>query len=151
MGVLPGASLVSPIGLDPNFARTHLDLGNAYDRVGRLDEAIAEFQKSREHGGDNWPEMLIPVQQAYEKGGYRGYYRTQIELLKKHSPPVIPDVIAYVYLMLGDENQAIAILEKASKEKPDDLIFLRNAPRYDSVSTRASPRYSTGSTPQSPK
>src|SRR5713101_6285718 len=42
--------LTRTLALDPNFGRTHIDLGQAYERVGRMDEAIAEFQKSRELG-----------------------------------------------------------------------------------------------------
>jgi TolB-like protein/DNA-binding winged helix-turn-helix (wHTH) protein/tetratricopeptide (TPR) repeat protein len=120
--------------MEPNYPRTHLDLGVVYERKGMFDQAIAEFQKSRALGGENWPEMLVPLQQAYEASGYRGYYQTQLRLLKQRSERsyVSPVAIAFACARLGDNRQALAWLEKAY-EMHLHLTSLKDDPSWDSL------------------
>jgi TolB-like protein/DNA-binding winged helix-turn-helix (wHTH) protein/Tfp pilus assembly protein PilF len=126
--------------MEPNYPRTHLDLGVVYERKGMFDQAIGEFQKSRALGGENWPEMLVPLQRAYETSGYRGYYATQLRLLKERSARsyVSPVAMAFVCARLGDNHQALAWLEKAY-EKHIELTFLKDDPGWDSL--RSDPEF----------
>jgi len=126
--------------MEPNFARTHLDLGGAYEYKGMFDEAIAEFQKARELGGENWPELRVPLQHAYEASGYRGYYQEQLRLLKKRSKQnyVAPATIAIIYARLGDKESAFTWLEKALQERTG-LFFIKVEPVYDPM--RSDPRF----------
>ncbi len=126
--------------MDPNFARTHLDLGVTYEYKGMFDEAIAEFQKARELGGENWPELRVPLQRAYEASGYRGYYQEQLRLLKERSKQsyVAPASIAMIYARLGDRESAFAWLEKAQRERTG-LFFIKVEPVYDPM--RSDPRF----------
>ena len=126
--------------MDPNFARTHLDLGAVYQDKGMFDEAIAEFQKGRELGGENWPELRVPLQRAYEASGYRGYYQEQLRLLKERSKRsyVAPATIAMIYARLGDKESAFTWLEKAQRERAG-LFFIKVEPVYDPI--RSDPRF----------
>jgi TolB-like protein/Flp pilus assembly protein TadD len=126
--------------MDPNFARTHLDLGVTYEYKGMFDEAIAEFQKARELGGENWPELRVPLQHAYEASGYRGYYQEQLRLLKERSKRsyVAPATIAIIYARLGDKESAFTWLEKAQRERAG-LSFIKVEPVYDPI--RSDPRF----------
>src|SRR5713101_125746 len=126
--------------MDPNFARTHLDLGAVYQDKGMFDEAIAEFQKGRELGGENWPELRVPLQRAYETSGYRGYYQEQLRLLKERSKQsyVAPVTIAIIYARLGDKESAFTWLEKAQRERTG-LFFIKVEPVYDPM--RSDPRF----------
>jgi TolB-like protein/Flp pilus assembly protein TadD len=126
--------------MDPNFARTHLDLGVTYEYKGMFDEAIAEFQKARELGGENWPELRAPLQRAYEKSGYRGYYQEQLRLLKERSKKsyVAPFTIAIIYARLGDKESALTWLEKADRER-SGLFFIEVEPVFDPM--RSDPRF----------
>jgi TolB-like protein/Tfp pilus assembly protein PilF len=126
--------------MDPNFARTHLDLGVTYEYKGMFDEAIAEFQKARELGGENWPELRVPLQHAYEASGYRGYYQEQLRLLKERSKQsyVAPATIATIYARLGDKESAFTWLEKAQRERTG-LFFIKVEPVFDPM--RSDPRF----------
>src|SRR5713226_3053721 len=126
--------------MDPNFARTHLDLGVTYEYRGMFDEAIAEFQKARELGGENWPELRVPLQHAYETSGYRGYYQEQLRLLKERSKQsyVAPGLIAVIYARLGDKESALTWLEKAYRERTG-LFFVEVEPVFDPM--RSDPRF----------
>ena len=126
--------------MDPNFARTHLDLGAVYEDKGMFDEAIAEFQKARELGGENWPELRVPLQDAFEASGYRGYYQEQLRLLKERSKQsyVAPVTIAIIYARLGDKESAFTWLEKAYREQAG-LFFIKVEPVYDPM--RSDPRF----------
>ncbi len=126
--------------MDPNFARTHLDLGVTYEYKGMFDEAIAEFQKARELGGENWPELRVPLQDAFEASGYRGYYQEQLRLLKERSKRsyVAPATIAMIYARLGDKESAFTWLEKAQRERAG-LFFIKVEPVYDPM--RSDPRF----------
>jgi TolB-like protein/Tfp pilus assembly protein PilF len=126
--------------MDPNFARTHLDLGVTYEYKGMFDEAIAEFQKARELGGENWPELRVPLQNAYEISGYRGYYQEQLQLLKERSKHsyVAPATIAIIYARLGDKESAFTWLEKANRDQTG-LFFVKVEPVYDPM--RSDPRF----------
>jgi tetratricopeptide (TPR) repeat protein len=126
--------------MDPNFARTHLDLGAVYEDKGMFDEAIAEFQKARELGGENWPELRVPLQDAFEASGYRGYYQEQLRLLKERSKRsyIAPATIAMIYARLGDKESAFTWLEKAQRERAS-LFFIKVEPVYDPM--RSDPRF----------
>ena len=132
--------LCRTLEMDPNFARTHLDLGVTYEYKGMFDEAIAEFQKARELGGENWPELRVPLQHAYETSGYRGYYREQLRLLKERSKQsyVAPALIAVIYARLGDKESAFTWLEKAYRERAG-LFFIEVEPVFDPM--RSDPRF----------
>jgi tetratricopeptide (TPR) repeat protein len=105
-----------------------------------FDEAIAEFQKARELGGENWPELRVPLQNAYEISGYRGYYQEQLQLLKERSKHsyVAPATIAIIYARLGDKESAFTWLEKANRDQTG-LFFVKVEPVYDPM--RSDPRF----------
>jgi TolB-like protein/Flp pilus assembly protein TadD len=132
--------LLKTLEMEPNFARTHLDLGTAYECKGMFSQAIAEFQRARDLGGENWPELRAPLQRAYETSGYRGYYEEQLRLLKERSKKkyVAPVSIAMIYARLGDKEQSLAWLEKAYRDE-SGLFFIEVEPVYDSL--RSDPRF----------
>jgi tetratricopeptide (TPR) repeat protein len=47
--------------------------------------------------------------------------------------------VAIVHLALGDRNRAFASLERAYKDRADDLIYLNVEPRLDPI--RSDPRF----------
>jgi serine/threonine-protein kinase len=129
------------VALEPAFARGHVALGQVYETQGRYDEAVAEFQRSRELGGTNWPEFRERLQHAYDKGGYRGYYEEQLRLLQQRSREqyVSPIDLAFVHTVLGHRSEAIAWLNKACEERNRGYPFVVRYPEWDSL--RSDPKF----------
>ncbi|HSE48381.1 MAG TPA: tetratricopeptide repeat protein [Terriglobales bacterium] len=122
------AQLNKTLEMDPNYPRTHISLGMAYEAQGHNDAAVLEYQKARALGGENWPELREPLQRAYEAGGVDGYYRTQYRLLREMSRTryVSPVYLGLLADRFGDKEQALAWWEKAFQEREPGLIALKD-------------------------
>src|SRR5262249_8366317 len=119
------------IEMDPNFPFAHFALAEAYDRVGRYREAWDEHEKALElarrgqaadlSGGDApraWYTLTGPLQNARRELGGASYWQDQLaSATKLHSESITTaSAVASVYAILGDNEQAIAWLEKAYQQ-----------------------------------
>jgi TolB-like protein/tetratricopeptide (TPR) repeat protein len=134
------AKLQKALELDPNFWITHLTLGKVYIQQRKYAEAIAEFTKARElsHGNS---EAIASVGYVAALAGDKAKARAVLDELKTLSNQhYIPPVnIALVHNGLGDQNEALALLEKACEERDVRLTLLKVDPRWDSF--RSNPRF----------
>jgi TolB-like protein/DNA-binding winged helix-turn-helix (wHTH) protein/Flp pilus assembly protein TadD len=120
--------------LSPNFAIGHYVLGEALEQKHLYDEAIAEFQKAIELSGHSGA-FDSNLAYAYAVSG-RKEEATKIvkDLEAQHNPAVDAD-IALVYEGLGDQNQAMAWLNKAYDSQFNPSILLR--PAFDPLRSDA--------------
>jgi TolB-like protein/DNA-binding winged helix-turn-helix (wHTH) protein len=128
------------LDLDPNYALAHFHLGRAYLAKGMYPEAIAEYQKAKTSLGET-PAMVMAIGYAEAKAGNPAIARKALEQLKEQSRSrYVPALYsAALYTSLGDSKNGISLLEKASKEHSDYLIFLNVDPMADSL--RAIPSF----------
>ncbi len=128
------------VELDPNFWIPHLWLGQLYLDEGKYPEALAEFGMAREFSRGN-AEAISMIGYAWARAGDAVKARGVLDELKSLSAQrYIPaSNIATVYLALGEEDEAVAWLEKAYEERDVHLSFLKIAPKWDSL--RSDPRF----------
>jgi tetratricopeptide (TPR) repeat protein len=125
--------------MDPNFHLAHTYLGLAYLGKGMHEEAIAEYQKGVDlSGGDLLAVMGLGY--GYGVSGRRDEAMDILDELKerlkrKYIPPLY---FAWIYMGLGEKDQAFEHLEKSYLERDPMLAHLR-APLYDSL--RSDPRF----------
>jgi tetratricopeptide (TPR) repeat protein len=125
--------------IDPNFSIANYDLGKAYLQKGMLSKAIAEFQKS---------VNLFKVSERDAALGYvyarlgkhaEAHHILETYLEESKRTYVSWYGIAFVYVGLGQKDQAFACLEKAYDQKDVRLRDLNVEPVFESV--RFDPRF----------
>lgn len=126
--------------MDPNFALAHLRLGRAYAAKGRFGLAIKEFQQFSMLSGDR-SLAIASIGNALARSGDRaGAMRSLNELTllsKRKRVPAICFVL--IHAGLHENDQALAWLEKAYKERSDFLLVLKVDPLFDGL--RGDPRF----------
>jgi serine/threonine-protein kinase len=132
--------------LDPNFAQAHYSLGIVYAEQGKFEEANEEFRKSDILFGeppDRVEKRAAADLAAYRAGGARGYWQSELEVLKKRAMATgvepTSDYMATIYAKLGDKERALAELEKAYQKHAHQLIYLKVEPAWDPL--RSDPRF----------
>ena len=111
---------VQAIGVNPGNWGYHLNLGLAYKKMGRSEDALAQFMKAAELN----PESYSAEKEAGEalaKAGWfpeaRGFYEKAAEL-----SPDDPDAhynLGVCLVNIGEPEPALAQFEKASELRPD--------------------------------
>ena len=129
--------------MDPNFSRTHLFLAETYQRIGRYDEAIDEFEKHYTLVGgrpEKIRELSEKIRTAYRTGGPAAYARAFAETIESNqgesNAPAV--VVAGYWAQAGEIERAFAVLEKGYAEHDDSLMSLKQ-PRLDPL--KSDPRY----------
>jgi serine/threonine protein kinase/tetratricopeptide (TPR) repeat protein len=128
------------LDLDPNFARTHIYLGLAYERQEQYEEAIAEYQEAlRISGGGTVLSALLGHAQALS--GNRAEAIKIIDRLKEQSErQYVPAFnVALIYAGLGQNDLAFEWLDRAFEERSSWLVSLNVEPMLDSL--RSDPRF----------
>ncbi|HWW14795.1 MAG TPA: winged helix-turn-helix domain-containing protein [Candidatus Dormibacteraeota bacterium] len=127
--------------LDPKDWMQHYFLGVGYEGMGKLQEAISEYQKAIEMSdGDQGP--TVSLAHAYLAVGKKAEGEKILRDLERESKSVhlSPYMIATIYAGLGQKDRAFEFLEKAYLERALDLSwFLKADPRIDSL--RSDPRF----------
>jgi TolB-like protein/tetratricopeptide (TPR) repeat protein len=134
------ATLQKVLDLDPNFWVTHLILGKVYTQQRKYPDAIAEFTKAKElsHGNSETIASIGYIEAlADDKAKARAVLDELKTLSNQHYIP--PVNIALVHNGLGDQNEALELLEKGCEERDVRLILLKVDPRWDSF--RTNPRF----------
>jgi TolB-like protein/class 3 adenylate cyclase/Tfp pilus assembly protein PilF len=126
--------------LDPNFWVTHLFLGKVYTQQRKYPEAIAEFTKARELSRGN-SEAIGSIGYVEGLAGDKEKARAVLEELKTLSNQryIPPSNVGLVYNGLGNQNEALASLERACDERDARVTLLKVDPRWDSL--RSDPRF----------
>jgi serine/threonine protein kinase/Tfp pilus assembly protein PilF len=128
------------IELDPGFWIAHNDMGWAYLKQRRYEEATAEFQKAVDSSG-RASVTLGNLGHCYGVTGRRTEsLRLAKELEERYArSEAIGFFIATVYAGLGDKDQAFAWLEKDFQQRSGQLPFIVWWPNFDSL--RSDSRY----------
>ena len=132
--------LQKALELDPNFWVTHLMLGKVYIQQRKYPEAIAEFTKAREFSRGN-SEAIGSIGYVEALAGDKEKARAVLEELKTLSNQgyIPPSKVGLVYNGLGNQNEALASLERACDERDARVTLLKVDPRWDSL--RSDPRF----------
>ena len=129
------------IALDPNYPVTHVSLGLLYIDQRRYKEAIAELQKAVDlSGGGSYAVSTLGA--AYAASGRRAEaLAIQKELEEKYARREANGAdLAIVHAGLGDDDQAIAWLEKdLDAGNTVFLVYVTNT--YVHVRLHDNPRY----------
>jgi eukaryotic-like serine/threonine-protein kinase len=120
--------------IDAHFGRTHAMLGQSYLQLGRLQEAISEFQSASELTGAS-PLYHAMLGHAFAvTGDFSEAHKVLSHLQEQAAQSYVSAYcFAEIYLGLGDRDQAIAWLEKAYEERARTLVMLNVEPELDPV------------------
>ncbi|HEX6622374.1 MAG TPA: tetratricopeptide repeat protein, partial [Pyrinomonadaceae bacterium] len=126
--------------MDRNFARAHAEIGYVLVQLKRHPEAVAEFQQSLGLDKDSI-SALAGLGHAHALSGDAKQAREVLAQLKELSGRryVSPYYLAVVHAGLGEKEQALEHLEKASQERFNWLAFLKVEPQFAAL--RTEPRF----------
>ena len=118
--------------LDPNFAPTHLVLGQSYEQQGRASEALAELQQA-EHLARGGPLYVAALAHALAGAGRRVDAERELHRLGELSVRqyVSPVQIAIVHAGLGHAQEAIESLENGIDGRSAGMVWIKDDPRFD--------------------
>jgi tetratricopeptide (TPR) repeat protein len=118
---------------------THSGLGQVYLQKGMFPEAIGEFNKAKD-----LTEDLSPVWEelgyAYARWGRRDEavkILNQLQERARRGEYILPLGIAWIYIGLGDKDQAFVWLDKAFEERADGMREIKTNPIYDPLRSDA--------------
>jgi TolB-like protein/DNA-binding winged helix-turn-helix (wHTH) protein/Tfp pilus assembly protein PilF len=127
--------------MDSNFATAHARLGVHYAQKRQYEKAVSELRKAISL--EPAPGRLDVLADTYQKWGKASEARqvaTDLVQMSKHRY-LPPDFIAAVYARLGEQEEAMKWLEKASADDMPDLSrsefnSLRSDPRFRNLEER---------------
>src|SRR6266567_2651942 len=134
------------LDLDKDFMRTHLRMGLAYVQQGRYHEALTEYNKALEIAGDT-PQIRAHIAHVLAISGKRSEALIELAKLQERAKRqyVPPYDIALIYVGLGENDKALAWLEKAYDDHSTEMIYfkvdpllapLHSDPRYQNLLRR---------------
>ncbi len=134
--------------LDPDFRKTHWDLGLAYVQLGKRDAALRQFDPAKSLTDDG-RDLRAARAYAYASAGDAGQARTMLATLEPLAQrKSIAYEIAAVYAALSqsdkdsaarDKDAAFSWLERAFREHSAWRCYIKVDPRLDGL--RTDPRF----------
>jgi len=123
--------------MDPSFTMARFDLALAYSAKGMHQQAIQEMLKTKERGS----EYLGGLGYVYGISGDRSNALKTLEELKLLSKTtyVPPYHFAWIYIGLGDKDQALLCLTKVYQEHTQHVVDFKSHPMFDPL--RSDPRF----------
>ena len=122
------------IELDPNTIYAYFVLTGTYDLAGKMPEALAAAQHARQLSG---PASDVGIGRIYaETGRRKEAEKILADAIKRGPKGPLQAGIAYLYLALGDRDNAIARLNQAADNH--EAMVLTD-PRFDEL--RSDPRF----------
>jgi tetratricopeptide (TPR) repeat protein len=121
------------LDLDPSLTIMRLFMAEAYEQMGRFQEALAECKQVSLT--DKSPTTMAELARAYAMFGRRDEAQKILGELKEVSRQrYFPSyAVATIYTGLGDKERALEWLEKAYEERCGWMAFLRVDPALDSL------------------
>lgn len=123
--------------LNPNLDLGYLYCGDVNLQKGNLTEAVQALEKAVSLTSGKNPRTIAHLAYAYALAGRRDDAQKVLDNLiaiskKRH---VHPDLIALVYLGLGQKEPAIEWLDKAYQVRARDLLDIRYDPKFAELRT----------------
>jgi TolB-like protein/DNA-binding winged helix-turn-helix (wHTH) protein/Tfp pilus assembly protein PilF len=128
--------LEAAIELDPNYADAHRTLAIACIQKGQVSRAISEAGRGWELEPNEGEQATLGY--VYATGGKRGQARKVLAELARQ-PGISPVFLSFIYAGLGDNDQALACLERAYRERSFLLTTISPQPMLDPL--RSDPRF----------
>lgn len=133
------------IDIDPDFARAHFRLGNAYLQKGMSQPALAEYQNalqlSKDSGFDGNQYYECAIGEAYAVSGNTREARNVLDRLiqrsKSHYVPAYG--IARIYAQLGERDATFDWLKRAYEEHSTSMAYLKVDPAFNAF--HSDPRF----------
>lgn len=125
--------------LEPDSVFAGASLGYTYSAKGMYPQAIEAYQKNISIEGET-PGTLCVLGYALAKSGRRSEARAILDRLKRTKEYVSPVELAVLYVGLGDNDEAIASLERGYAAHHFQMMFLKVDQHFDSL--RPDPRFS---------
>jgi DNA-binding winged helix-turn-helix (wHTH) protein/tetratricopeptide (TPR) repeat protein len=124
--------LLKTLDLEPTYSPAHLYLARVGVAQGRMEEAIAEFEKVLTILKDN-VTILAELAHAYAKAERKTEALELLrQLLDQSTRGFVPSYhLALVYAGLGDKDRALDCLEQAAEAKELQFaVWFKNEPRF---------------------
>jgi TolB-like protein/DNA-binding winged helix-turn-helix (wHTH) protein len=118
----------------------HFDLGHGYERAHMYKEAVEEWEEAMTSWG--YADLAEELRRGYEADGFRGAVRgwtAGLEALHKTGEAVHPDLMAYLYGIIGEKDRAFAWLEESIEMHSSGPSFFKIDPDMDEL--RSDPRF----------
>jgi serine/threonine protein kinase/Tfp pilus assembly protein PilF len=133
------ARLQKIVQTNPEIPWAHFFLGQAYEGTGRCAQAVGEYATAlRLRGPRYW--LAVEINCLRELGMSNEARKALAQLERRAgSAYVSPYTLAVAYVNLGQKGQALQWLEKAYRERCEDLVWLKNDPQMDPL--RSDPRF----------
>ncbi len=136
--------LQKAINLDPNFADAHRALAMAYIQKGEYSQALDEAQRGVALDPNDYEKATLGY--VYAVTGSPESARELLAELTNHARGRVSSVyLSFIYVGLGEKEQALTLLEAAFRDRsslvslmPFEVIFdpLRSDPRFIDLSRR---------------
>jgi Flp pilus assembly protein TadD len=120
--------------MDPDFAPARAFLGMAYTLLGDHQQAITEGQAAVRLSGND-PGRLAALGRIYASAGRKKEAESilgQLEQLSKTAYVSSFD-LALIYVLLGNKERALGLLETAFEARDPELVRLRRDPFLDTL------------------
>jgi TolB-like protein/DNA-binding winged helix-turn-helix (wHTH) protein len=118
----------------------HFQLGYGYERAHMFKEAVDEWEAAMSGFSDD--NLARALRHGYTKSGFTGAMRAWsagLESIAKQGGTVHPDLLAYLYSILGEKDRAFAWLEKSMEMHTAQPPALKIDPTLDEL--RSDPRF----------
>ncbi|MGH9712900.1 MAG: winged helix-turn-helix domain-containing tetratricopeptide repeat protein [Candidatus Acidiferrales bacterium] len=118
----------------------HYDLGFGYELAHMYKEAVEEWEVAMT--GFGYDDLAEDLRRGYAANGFKGAMREWVagwEAISRGGGIVVPDHVAYLYGILGENDRAFAWLEKAMEMHSRVLPGLKTDPNMDEL--RSDPRF----------
>jgi tetratricopeptide (TPR) repeat protein len=132
---LARAELERVLEMEPGFAAAHSVLGFAHERSGKYQEAIDEYQRTRELQGDNPFGVLsleMSIARVYARLGNRA---EALKALAKTAgrPGVSQYLVAEIHAVLGDRSRVLESLDRAYEAHDLYLLNVKVNPDFEGL------------------
>jgi TolB-like protein/DNA-binding winged helix-turn-helix (wHTH) protein/Tfp pilus assembly protein PilF len=130
----------STLKLDPHFAVARWYLGMAYEQVGRVEDAVGEFERAMTDSG-NTVASLVSIAYTVGRAGDERRAREILRQLEARAAReyVDPAAFAHIHVALGEHDRALDFLERAYAQRSDWLVEINVVPSFDRL--RSNPRF----------
>lgn len=135
------AQLLTLIELHPDFSEPYAYLNRIYFQQGRDREFASGFFEWAERSGRISEAELAGYRRAFQQGGRRGLLEERKRILLQQADSYFraPYIIARIYAVTGETDQAIEWLQKAMRQRDDFITHVNVDPEFDSL--RSDPRF----------
>lgn len=131
-------SLKQTLELDPEYSNTYGYLGYTYLAKKMYPEAVKYLEQTLKFD-PNGSSNQIYLAAAYAGSGDRGKARSILDRLQRSGQYMSPLELATLYIALGEQEQALASIEKAYATRDLQLQYLATDPSLDAI--REEPRF----------